>query len=204
VPKEVLKLKNSRIEKVEDRARNLYGFNLTGFKGTCELFTKQAFEQEDWVEKLRKVCISFNLCYRYSLEKLLGKGHFAKVHRAIRKRDGKAFAIKTIEKVKLLENPRNLQTLEREIGILRRLNHQYIIKLYEVYENELYIHIVLEYLQGGELFQQLQSRGIYSEADAALVFKCVLEALEYVHSRNVIHRDLKPENLILMYFSHCN
>lgn len=75
----MLKLKNARIEKVEDKTRNLYGFKLMGFKFTHELFTSQAFEQEDWVEKLRRVCISFNLCYRYSFEKLLGKGNFAKV-----------------------------------------------------------------------------------------------------------------------------
>lgn len=193
-------MKNARIEKVEDKTHNLYGFKLIGYKGSEELYSTQPFEQEDWVEKLRKVCISFNLCYRYSFEKLLGKGNFAKVHRAIRKRDGKAFAIKTIEKSKLMEHPRNLLALEREIDILRRLNHQNIIKLYEVYENDLYIHIILEYLMGGELFQQLQSRGVYSEADAALVFKCILEALDYCHERNVIHRDLKPENLILMYF----
>lgn len=165
-----------------------------------ELFSTQIFEQDEWVEKLRKVCISYNVCYRYSFEKLLGKGHFAKVHRAIRKRDGKTFAIKTVDKLKLVENSRNMQSIVREIQILRKLNHPNIIKLYEVYENDLYIHIVLEYLNGGELYQQLQSKGIYSESDAVLVFKSVLEALEYCHSKNVIHRDLKPENLILRYY----
>jgi serine/threonine protein kinase len=163
------------------------------------LYTDQVFAQDEWVEKLRKVCISFNLAYRYSFEKLLGKGNFAKVHRAIKKRDGKEYAIKTIEKAKILEHPRNLQSMEREIHILRKLDHPGIIKLYEVYENDLYIHIVMEYLRGGELFQQLQSKGIYSEKDAALVFKCMLEALEYCHDRNIVHRDIKPENLILTY-----
>jgi len=174
-----------------------YGFRLTGYKNFTELYTDHIFAQDEWVEKLRKVCISFNLSYRYSFEKLLGKGNFAKVHRAIKKRDGKPYAIKTIEKAKILEHPRNLQSMEREINILRKLNHPGIIKLYEVYENDLYVHIVLEYLKGGELYQQLQSKGVYSEKDAALVFKGMLEALEYCHTRNVIHRDIKPENLIL-------
>jgi len=140
------------------------------------------------------------LSYRYTFDKLLGKGSFARVHKAIKKRDGKEYAIKTIEKAKIFEHTRNLQSMEREIAILRILNHPGVIKLHEVYENDMYIHIVMEYLRGGELFQQLQSSGIYSEKDASLVFRCILEALAYCHERNVVHRDLKPENLILMYF----
>lgn len=97
-----------------------------------------------------------------------------------------------------MENWRNMISMEKEIGILRKLKHSYIISLYEVYENELYIHLVLEYLQGGELMTQLINKGAYSEKDASLVIKCVLEALDCCHSQNIIHRDLKPENLIIM------
>jgi serine/threonine protein kinase len=79
------------------------------------------------------------------------------------------------------------------------LDHPNIIKLYEVFENDMYVHIVMEYLRGGELFQQLKSKGVYSEQDACLVAKRIFEALAYFHSRNVVHRDLKPENLILTY-----
>jgi len=98
----------------------------------------------------------------------------------------------------MLEHPRRLQALQNEINILRMLNHKNIIKLYEVYENDLYVHIVMEYLKGGELFKQLQEKGAYSEKDAALMFKLILEALDYCHERGVIHRDLKPENMILI------
>jgi len=90
-------------------------------------------------------------------------------------------------------------SMHREIMILRRIDHPHVIKLYEVYENDLYIHLVLEYLKGGELFQKLQSKGLYSEKDASMAIKYVLEALDYCHNRNVVHRDLKPENLILAY-----
>ena len=86
----------------------------------------------------------------------------------------------------------------KEIEILRQINHPGVIKLYEVYESELYIHLILEYLQGGELLSHLQSKGVYSEKDASTLIKCVLEALEYCHARNIVHRDLKPENLIIM------
>ena len=55
------------------------GFKLTGYHGEFSLFAEQAFAQEDWVERLRKVCISMNFGFRYSFDKLLGEGTFAKV-----------------------------------------------------------------------------------------------------------------------------
>lgn len=78
------------------------------------------------------------------------------------------------------------------------INHPGVIKLFEVYENEQFIHLVLEYLKGGELFQMLQKKGQYSEKDASVAIKSILEALNYCHCRNIAHRDLKPENLILV------
>ena len=130
---------------------------------------------------------------------MLGKGNFAKVHLAQRKSDGRNFAIKTIAKTKIFETPRNTQSVYNEINVLRRMDHPNIIKLFEVYENEMYIHFVIEYLQGGELFQRLQNKGIYSEEDATIAIKHIMEALEYCHKKNIVHRDLKPENLILSY-----
>ena len=77
------------------------------------------------------------------------------------------------------------------------LDHPNIIKLFEIYEDETHIHLVLEYLSGGELFQHITRVGIFSECDAINVMKNLLGALSYAHSLGVIHRDLKPENLIM-------
>jgi len=200
IPSAFLKFDNPRLEKIEDQNLNMCGFRITGFKAHYEFYCINIGEQDDWVEKLRRVCVSLNISYRYTFGKMLGKGNFAKVHLAQRKRDGKSFAIKTIEKSKILENPRNMISMHREVVILRKIDHPNVIKLYEVYENDLYVHLVLEYLKGGELFQKLQSKGVYSEKDASIAIKCVLKAIEYCHLRNIIHRDLKPENLILSYF----
>lgn len=104
-----------------------------------------------------------------------------------------------MEKSKLLSNPRSLTSLEKEINILRQMHHPNIIKLYEVYENDMYIHLVMEYLRGGEMLIHLQNKGLFSEHDASKAIKCILEALDYCHSKNIVHRDLKPENLILAY-----
>ena len=91
-----------------------------------------------------------------------------------------------------------MSSIIKEIHLLRKINNPNIIKLYEVYENELYIHLVLEWLKGGDLLNHLMEKGAYTEKDASMLIKLVLEALEYCHSRNIIHRDLKPENLIIM------
>ena len=117
---------------------------------------------------------------------------------AERKADNKNVAIKTICKSNLLKNDKKLLTMYNEVTILRQIDHPNVIKLYDVYENELYIHLVTEYLEGGELLQRLQNKGTYSEKDAAIVIRSVLKALEYCHKKNIVHRDLKPENLILM------
>jgi serine/threonine protein kinase len=88
-------------------------------------------------------------------------------------------------------------SLEREIDILKSLDHPHVIKLYEVYESEFYVHLIMDYLKGGELFHQIQNKGFYSEKDAALLMSNLLSALDYAHKRNIVHRDLKPENIIL-------
>ena len=84
-----------------------------------------------------------------------------------------------------------------EIDILRVMNHEYVIRLYEVYESEKYIHLVFDFLEGGELFEKIKSKGLYKEKDAMTLMRNFLHALEYLHSRHIIHRDIKPENLIL-------
>ena len=192
-----MKVANARVEKIEKLCSNMCGFKLIGYQGEYEFYCKNSLNRENWMRSLARVCVSVNIGSYYKFDKILGKGNFAKVHLAWRKDNNKIFAIKTIEKRKILEHPRNLNSMYLEIQVMRKLNHPNIIKLYEVYENEVYLHLVIEYLKGGEILQRLQNKGIYSEKDASLTIKCLLEALKYCHERNIIHRDLKPENLIL-------
>eukprot|EP00826_Nyctotherus_ovalis_P065028 TRINITY_DN9548_c0_g1_i5.p2 TRINITY_DN9548_c0_g1~~TRINITY_DN9548_c0_g1_i5.p2 ORF type:complete len:196 (+),score=53.15 TRINITY_DN9548_c0_g1_i5:69-656(+) len=166
---------------------------------THEFYSKTETSRDNWVAKLRRVSISLNITADFTFDRLLGKGNFAKVHLAHR-RDNKVFAVKSIEKAKILEHPRNTRSMHCEIDVMRRLNHEGIIALHEVYENARYVHLVLEYLEGGELLQRLQNRGTYSEKDASLTIRRILQALDYCHKKSIIHRDLKPENLILSYF----
>ena len=107
------------------------------------------------------------------------------------------YAIKAVDKSKVVNNRTALLMMGNEIKILRKLGHKYIMKLYEVYENKMYVYFVLEYLPGGTLLQRLQTQGMYAEFEVAKMITCVLEGLDYCHKNNVIHRDLKLENLLL-------
>jgi len=80
---------------------------------------------------------------------------------------------------------------------MRKLNHENIIKLHEVYESENHIYLVLELLSGGELFERIIQKGQYTEKDSCILMKNLLSALAYMHSKGIMHRDIKPENLIL-------
>ena len=83
--------------------------------------------------------------------------------------------------------------------MMKVLDHPNVIRLNEIYEGKRNIYLVMEYAEGGELFNFLKSQESYSEGIAAKIMKAFLSGLAHCHSKNVVHRDLKPENLILVY-----
>jgi calcium-dependent protein kinase len=89
-----------------------------------------------------------------------------------------------------------------EINIMIQIDHPNIIKLYEVFEDNRYIHLIMEMCTGGELFDRIMDRitkkKLYTEREAAVIFKQMMSAICYCHSQNICHRDLKPENLLLV------
>lgn len=80
---------------------------------------------------------------------------------------------------------------------MRYVKHDNLIHLYEVYENERYVYLVLEVLRGGELFDYIVHKGHYSEKDAVMLMRRLLSSIDYLAQRGIMHRDIKPENLIL-------
>ena len=135
---------------------------------------------------------------KFSFDSLLGRGSFARVHLATKRKSKKRFAIKTMKKDMLFQKGRNLDCVIKEIEVQRMLDHPNVIKLYEVYESDLYLHLVLEYIKGGDLLGYINNKGTYNEKDASLLAFKILTVLEYCHELNIIHRDLKLENLMIM------
>jgi len=131
----------------------------------------------------------------YKLGKELGRGAFSVVREGTRKANGKKYAIKCISK-KLIDK-KELSLLEREIDIMKKLQHPNIIQLMEVIDTPDTLYLVLENAPGGELFDAIVNKGSYSEADAVHIVKQILDAIKHCHEQGIAHRDLKPENLLL-------
>ncbi|KAF2810308.1 Pkinase-domain-containing protein, partial [Mytilinidion resinicola] len=87
--------------------------------------------------------------------------------------------------------------LEREIVIMKLLEHRNIVKLYDVWENHNELYLVMEYVQGGELFHYIEEQGGLQEIEVVHLFRQIIAALLYCHRLHIHHRDLKPENILL-------
>ncbi|KAF2135733.1 uncharacterized protein K452DRAFT_354259 [Aplosporella prunicola CBS 121167] len=87
--------------------------------------------------------------------------------------------------------------LEREIVIMKLLEHQNIVKLYDVWENRSELYLIMEYIDGGELFDYIDVDGGLDELEVVFIFRQIIAALLYCHRIHIHHRDLKPENILV-------
>lgn len=130
----------------------------------------------------------------YTLIEQVGEGTFGKVWRATEKRTGQEFAIKSIEKTTLGQD--ELAGLHLEIEIIAQVDHPNIIRAYKFFDEPKQLHVVMELMPGGELFERIVEKDHYSESEAAQSIRPVIDAIKYCHDMGIVHRDLKPENLL--------
>ncbi|XP_015259174.1 PREDICTED: calcium/calmodulin-dependent protein kinase type 1D-like [Cyprinodon variegatus] len=124
----------------------------------------------------------------------LGSGAFSEVFMVRERKTGKTFAMKCIKKKK----KRDIN-LENEIAVLRKIQHENVVGMEDFYESRTHYYLIMQLVAGGELFDRILDRGVYSEKDASRVIQQVLEAVGYLHQNGIVHRDLKPENIL--YYS---
>ena len=133
----------------------------------------------------------------YEFISMLGNGAYGKV-RLYRDRNYKEllFAIKTLKKEGIPQYQFNL--LKSEVNILSNLDHPNIVKYFGVFEDDYYVHIVMEYLKGYDLYKiiSLKKYTGFDEKDMCEIIQQLLKALSFIHSQNIIHRDIKPENIL--------
>jgi BR serine/threonine kinase len=133
----------------------------------------------------------------YDLLETLGEGTTGKVRLAKHSVTGDLVAIKIIRKSDFVQRPILQQKIEREISLMKLMDHPHILKLLDVLDSPRHIHLVLEYAENGELFDYVV-RAQTLRVDVALeIFRQIIYGLDYLHSLSICHRDLKPENILL-------
>jgi calcium/calmodulin-dependent protein kinase I len=134
----------------------------------------------------------------YDIGEMLGNGHFATVHRGKSRLTGKEVAIKVVPKSK-----QTAESIRHEAAVLKRVSHhKRIASLEAVYETDDTFYIVMEYVSGGEVLDNLIEHGAMSEREAATLISELAGAVALLHAQGLAHADIKPENLLLTHDGH--
>ncbi|CAN6907921.1 unnamed protein product [Brassica oleracea] len=134
---------------------------------------------------------------RYVLGEQLGLGQFGVIRVCSDKFTGERLACKSISKDRLVTQE-DMKSIKLEIAIMAKLaGHPNVVDLKAVYEEEDYVHLVMELCAGGELFHKLEKYGRYSEVRARVLFKHLMQVVKFCHDNGIVHRDLKPENILM-------
>ncbi|XP_073789387.1 myosin light chain kinase family member 4 isoform X8 [Danio rerio] len=131
--------------------------------------------------------------YNINKEEVLGGGRFGIVHKCEEKSSGLILAAKIIK----ARSQKEKEVVKCEIEVMNQLNHANLIQLYAAFESRHEITLVMEYVDGGELFERIIDENYkLTELDTVLFIRQITEGLQYMHKMYILHLDLKPENIL--------
>ena len=135
----------------------------------------------------------------YRIGKLIGQGGFAKVNLGLNVLTGRVVAIKSFNKNIKSKNGINMDMdkVLYEINLMKKLNHQNITKILETFEDDQFYFIIMEYINGGNLFSYVKKRRKLSEKVAKFLFRQIILGIKHIHSNLIVHRDIKLENILI-------
>ncbi|KAK5578213.1 hypothetical protein RB653_003166 [Dictyostelium firmibasis] len=148
-----------------------------------------------------KISNSTNLS-NFIIKHLVGKGGFGKVFQVSHVETQKVYALKVIKKNHIIARKSVVNTLA-EKDILKKISHPFIVNLHYAFQNEKKLYLVMDFINGGQLFYHLQKEAIFSEDQVRFYMAELILALEHLHASDIVHRDLKPENILLDSQGHC-
>lgn len=133
---------------------------------------------------------------KYEMGVVLGEGAFSKVRLGVDTVTKAEVAVKIVNQ-SLIQNMKDMERVIREIHVLKNIKHPNIIRLYEAIDKGTHVYLVMEYAEGGELYEYIAKHGPLPTSEAKKVFHQILSGVDYCHRQLISHRDLKPENVLL-------
>ncbi|KAJ5069788.1 non-specific serine/threonine protein kinase [Anaeramoeba ignava] len=139
----------------------------------------------------------------FEILKMIGKGSFGKVYLVRKKDNQKLYAMKILVKSELYRR-KQIEHTKTEQRVLASLDHPFIVKLHHSFQTKFKLYLILDYVQGGELFFHLKRAGQKRFPQELAVFYVaeIVLAIEYLHQKDIVYRDLKPENILLESNGH--
>jgi len=139
---------------------------------------------------------NFDTRWEYPYPKVkLGEGAFSQVYLVTNRKTGLQAAAKVMKKSKM--NKDDVKAVYEEARIMRQLQHPNIVKFIDIFDEKEYMYVIIEFLEGGALFDRVVEKDHYSERDARDLVFIFLSSLKFCHDRDIVHRDIKPENMLL-------
>lgn len=181
-------------------------------KTTCGVLTKSAIESViGHITRLGKAAQAMTTKIDRSIEfrdlvkfRILGVGTFGKVWLASHKKTGKPYALKMLNKREIIGH-HQVEGVIREKNIMTSIDHPFVITLISTFQDDKHLYMLLELVQGGELFSVIhtESRDGIPNPNSRFYAACILESLAHLHHRHITYRDLKPENILIDALGYC-
>ena len=176
--------------------KDYYCFTLIFGKKEKEYFVDNEEDYLVWLKIFRKLLHCENIKDLYDIQNKIGEGKYATVYKGVYKISERIAAIKVLEKENLSSNELNM--IQNEIDILKICQHPNIVKLYDVIEDDEKMHIIMELIEGPDLFCHLEKKNFdINELEANKIVHQLSSALFYLNIFGIVHRDIKPENILL-------
>ena len=182
---------------LEDKSFYIFEIFFNNKSKTRKYYTPNLEISKQFVKKIKEAIGYMKFSDYYDLKEVIGKGKFGVVNLAIHKKTQQQVAVKIINKdsIKTVEDK---ELVRIEIGILKLCHHPNVVRLLDHLENEDYIFIVMEYIEGGTLGQYFKKKNFnFSERQASSIMSQIASGVKYLHTYGIVHRDLKPDNIMI-------